>query len=280
MGKFYESRFSRDGDISIYWRKSISRKDPKCVVIFNHGILEHVELYEYLFDKFTKENIAIYAYDSRGHGRTSGKRGYVDYFNDFVEDLRYFIVNIVTKESNGKPIFILSHSMGSLISMNYLINYSEDSHIRGAVIGSIGSKFNIMAKVLIVLSHLTKKVFPNIWVPVPLFRLFVKGDKELVRKVIKNPYTLRRIYGRIGLELDKGLQNIVENLDKVQVPIFLQYGSRDLLFKKQHVLYDRLTIENKKVVKYNKYGHDIYREKEEYREIVFTHAIDWLNRNV
>ncbi len=278
--EFSESTFLTNDEISIYWRKCIPKKESKYIVIFNHGILEHVELYEHLYDRLTKEGVTIYAYDARGHGRTIGKRGYVKSFDDFVEDLRFFIVNIVQKESQGKPIFILSHSMGSLISMNYLIKYAGDTYLKGAVIGSIGSKFNLVTKILTVLARLSCKIFPNIWIPVPLIALLIKGDRDIARKTVKSPYTLRRVYARLGIELDKGLTNIVKNLDKIQNPVFLQYGSTDLLFRKQQLLYDRLAIEDKKIMRYKKCGHDIYKEKEELREVIFIHLLEWYKKYI
>ena len=86
-------------------------EEPVAVAICHHGIT----LYLQYFDKVVKElngaNILVYRYDARGHGKSEGKRGYLNTMFELVEDLKV-VVNLAKKENPNLPIFLIGHSMG------------------------------------------------------------------------------------------------------------------------------------------------------------------------
>ena len=48
-------------------------------------------------------------------------KGYVDNWQDYVDDLAHLMSDVVLKQTNGKPVYFLSHSMGGAIATAYLI---------------------------------------------------------------------------------------------------------------------------------------------------------------
>src|SRR6187431_299040 len=55
-------------------------------LIITHGLGEHLGRHEF-FLKFFSQNFNIAIYDVRGHGRSGGKRAWVEHFGDFSKDL-------------------------------------------------------------------------------------------------------------------------------------------------------------------------------------------------
>ena len=78
-----------------------------------------------MVNHFVPENFAVYALDHRGHGRSDGERVKVDDFHDYVKDLKTFF-NIVRKENPKDKIFLIGHSMGSVIALLYAIEYQKE----------------------------------------------------------------------------------------------------------------------------------------------------------
>jgi len=98
--------------------QSWKSKDPNplCTIIIEHGLGDHSGHYMTIIRKFTKCN--FYGFDKRGHGNTVGKKGHLDTWEHFRNDLKTFIVLVREKEPN-LPIFLFGNSMGGLVVIDY-----------------------------------------------------------------------------------------------------------------------------------------------------------------
>ena len=48
----------------------LPEKEPEILVFLNHGMAEHSSRYAHVAQKFTENNIALFAHDMRGHGES------------------------------------------------------------------------------------------------------------------------------------------------------------------------------------------------------------------
>lgn len=97
---------------------------PKASLLVIHGMAEHSARYERLAEVMTQAGWAVYAPDLRGHGKTAGvgALGWIaerDGFRRIRDDLRG-IVGLIAEEQGGLPLFLLGHSMGSLLAETYI----------------------------------------------------------------------------------------------------------------------------------------------------------------
>lgn len=109
------------GGLKLYWRCW----EPEVVqgsLVLVHGAGEHVGRYEHVAAWFAARGFAVWGMDHRGHGRSEGRRMYVDRFDDYLADLAEF-VQLVT-EAHGRPVMI-GHSMGGLIAYRYAAAHPE-----------------------------------------------------------------------------------------------------------------------------------------------------------
>src|SRR5436853_2168039 len=88
---------------------------PKAVVVIMHGLKDHSARYAAFATRLTGAGYSVYAFDLRGHGRSSGKRVAPGRWWNYVDDLDRFIATIETREP-GRPIFVFGHSMGGAIA--------------------------------------------------------------------------------------------------------------------------------------------------------------------
>ena len=146
--------FTDQDGIEIFVYKWEPDSEPKAVVQIVHGVAEHAGRYINVVNKLVPEGYIIYGDDHRGHGRSGGLRGYVKSVDEFVQDQREFTKVIREKEGKELPLFIIGHSMGSLISILYMADYPEE--FKGVVLSGTGSKVGggvsrvtiLMAKIL------------------------------------------------------------------------------------------------------------------------------------
>ena len=97
--------------------------DPKAVVQIAHGASEHAARYERVARRLVGNGYAVYANDHRAHGRTAGtldRFGIIEPggWDHIVEDAQRLTAHL--SETHGRPVFLLGHSMGSLLTQDYL----------------------------------------------------------------------------------------------------------------------------------------------------------------
>jgi len=56
-------------------------------LIVTHGAAEHSDCYQRFAEEMAPKGWTVFVWDLRGHGRSEGKRGYVNRFQDFSNDL-------------------------------------------------------------------------------------------------------------------------------------------------------------------------------------------------
>lgn len=124
----YLSNNGVDSIFAAIWHTSCAV--PIGVVQIIHGMSEHMGRYEELAGYLTSAGFIVCGEDHLGHGRSVGKNG-TGYFaaaggwNFMVED-SYMLTEIIKKRYPALPVFVLGHSMGSLIARIYAARYGED----------------------------------------------------------------------------------------------------------------------------------------------------------
>jgi len=75
-----------------------------------------------LTEKLLENNIAVYRYDERGCGLSTGKFNTISYtINDMINDLKFVYLNIKNQKTVvGKKIGLLGHSMGGMTTIGIL----------------------------------------------------------------------------------------------------------------------------------------------------------------
>ena len=84
--------------------------------------------------------MAVYALDTRGNGRSPGRRGHIDRWSTYRDDLHCFVQMV--REREGMTPVLLGQSLGGLMVMDYGLAHPE--MVRGVaaaapVLGSIGT---------------------------------------------------------------------------------------------------------------------------------------------
>jgi lysophospholipase len=84
-----------------------------------------------------ERGIACHALDLRGQGRSTGARGFVGRWDEYLDDLLSFLsLPQIRSESDG-PLFVLGHSHGGLIAAVACIRgLLDQSRIRGVILCS------------------------------------------------------------------------------------------------------------------------------------------------
>lgn len=101
-------------------------KESSNTILLIHGVKSDASDYLETAQMLQQSTQAeVYALDLRGHGKSFGKSGDVDYINQYADDLTDIVGTIRKNKPNGK-IIIAGHSMGGGVALRYaMANYKE-----------------------------------------------------------------------------------------------------------------------------------------------------------
>jgi alpha-beta hydrolase superfamily lysophospholipase len=269
---------SGDG-LSLFWKAWLPQGTPKAALHIIHGYAEHIDRYQTVVDELVPAGYALFGTDHRGHGRSDGKRGHVNSFQEFLEDEKLFRTEVVKRKFPEIPYFILGHSMGSLIAMNFVEQFPGDT--KGLVLSGTGSGPGTeISSVLVFLTKILSKLLPGIPVKSPLPPEFISRDPEIVEAYKDDPLVYDVITPRLAEQMNTYTTIGADNAGKITIPTLIQYGSIDTSFSGQERLYDLIGAADKTINRYEGLKHEVYNELPADRARVLNDLHEWLDAHL
>lgn len=118
-----ESEFKSYDKNNIFYKKWESSETKAIIQIF-HGLGEMADYYEEFAREANKNNLTVYLFEYRGHGRTKAPFGEGNIFDQYVRDSLIFNT-LIKKEYPDKKIFAIGHSLGTGIIQGALNLFPE-----------------------------------------------------------------------------------------------------------------------------------------------------------
>jgi len=260
--KHQEGFFKGVRDANIYFQGWLPENEPRAVLLIVHGLAEHCGRYMNVVNHFVPLGYAVYGIDHLGHGKSDGKRVYVERFNDYTNTLKVYF-DMIHGWQPDKPIFLVGHSMGGLISAVYLLDHQAE--LAGAVLSGAAVKVpsNITPATLLV-GKMLSALIPRLG----LLGLDVNGvsrDPGVVQAYVSDPLVhTGKTTARLAAEMVKAMQTISGQAAKITLPIMIVQGSADKLIDPAgaQMLYDAVSSADKEIRIYDGFYHEVFNEPE------------------
>lgn len=220
------AHFHTPDGLALFARHWLPFGAPVAHLVVAHGIHEHSGRYAYPAGQLLRRGIAVHALDHRGHGQSEGPRGTVERFDDFVDDLRRFLLE-VHAEHSGAPLFLLGHSMGGLMAASCVARHGADP-LAGLVLSSPALRVEV--------PWLLRLVAPVVarWLPtlpakrVDLSRL--SHDPRVERQFLEDEQCIRRGVGaRLGFEVTQAATRLDARSAAFALPLYVFHGTADTI---------------------------------------------------
>ena len=223
---YRDGTFPGTGGLPLYyqaWMPPESQR-KKAVLINLHGLGDHSGLYPTLASHFPPHGVALYAYDMRGNGRSPGQRAYLRGWQEYRGDLHAFLGR-VRKWEGELPIFILGHSLGGLVVLDYALHYPAG--LRGVIaaappLGEIG-----VPPLLMALGRVMSRIWPRFSLEVGMDLSGLARDPAVVNTVLADPFFHRRGTARLSTEVTAAIRRVQARAETLSVPLLLLHGSAD-----------------------------------------------------
>jgi alpha-beta hydrolase superfamily lysophospholipase len=275
-----ESRITTNHDYELYYQVWKPEAQSKAILQIAHGYAEHSGRYMNIVNKLVPEGYLVYANDHFGHGKSDGDRGYVPSFQNFIDD--EYEINSMIREKEGRdlPIFMLGHSMGSLIAGIYAIEHQDT--IKGLVLSGCGARFPDIGFVQKLGIGLLNKINPKKVLDMDFNVEGLSHDSKVLEAYTNDPLVFA---GKITPSLASGftssLKRIENEANAVGIPLLIQKGSEDPLLADVEKFSEYFeNVEDRTLKIYQGLLHEVYNEIEEERARVLDDLLNWLNNHL
>jgi alpha-beta hydrolase superfamily lysophospholipase len=304
-----DTYLTRDKETIFYYQWKANKNKPlKGIVQISHGVGEHAGRYKSIAKTLQKKGFEVYANDHRIHGKSVENRknlGFYNgdnYFEDAIKDMRQ-LTEIIKKEHPNKKIILFGHSMGSLLSREYVTKYGDDlealilsgtaSFMKG--LGSIGlfsakviSKFKGKHRSNELLTSLFFTQFNKKFKPTRTKVDWISSDENQVDIFEADPYRIEDFSLSVFKDILKGSKKINEDFTfkttPKNLPIYIFSGDKDPVgemgkgVKKVARNFKKAGIQDLTLKLYKEGRHEMLNEVN--KDEVEQDVINWLNTRI
>lgn len=261
-----EGHFSGYNNADLFYQ-TWSIPSPRGTLVVTHGMAEHSESYLRFAEAMNGRSWNVIAWDSRGHGKSDGKRGYVEDFAWFSEDLKLFIDHLKKGKTLKKPFCLVAHSMGGLVLLKTLLNYGA----MGASAVSLSSPLlGIAVKVPPAkdfAAKLLRKVLPTFTMANELHYEHLSHDQEVVGSYSKDIMRHDKISPALYFGMLETIAEIRAQHLHMTIPLLMQLAGDDKIVSRDasEAFFEKIDAEEKKKIVYEDFYHEIFNESERER---------------
>ena len=241
-----------------------------------HGYGEHAGRYARMAGAFNAQGIAVVGADLRGYGLSSGKRGSIRSFEEYLLDVDAIVAR-ARERSGGGPVGLLGHSMGGLAVCDWLLQRKPDG-LCGVALSSpfLGSARRISRLVRAILGA-ASKVFVNLSFGAGIPGADLTRDAVEAERYDSDPLVLHRIRARWLIECLKAMDRVHTRAGELRVPLLLLYAGADraVSVTATDAFASRLTMPEREVERLEGCFHEILNEIPEVRDAVTARISAW-----
>ena len=244
-----------------YWPAAAAQ--PKGAIVLFHRGHEHSGRLAHVVDELNLPDYACFAWDSRGHGRSPGARGYSPSLATSVRDVQTFIDHLgETYALAEEDMAVIAQSVGAVLIATWVHDYAPK--IRCMVLASPAFKVKLYVPLARPGLKLQQRLRGNFFVNSYVKAKFLTHDSARIQSFEADPLITRAISVNILLALYATAERIVADAAAITVPTQLLISGADWVVhhKPQHDFYARLGSHIKERHVLPGFFHDTLGEKD------------------
>lgn len=264
---------TKDG-LNLFLTKDMPQTKPKAILVISHGLASHSGVFGDMAKQMNANNIGVYRFDHRGHGKSDGRdKLHINSYFEMADDLDMMIAK-AKRENPNTPIFVLGHSMGGHIAA--LSGTRTPKQVDGYILAAGVLRYNQMN-----FGHLPRPERKNSFVsgmvayntlnlPMP--------NQQSGLSLPNDPLMLQKFSVSFLNAFKPTIKYLKDNDDKFTDPVLLVSGDNDIFVSPQDAIdfYQETNSTDKSLKLYSHIGHLLFLEPG--GDEVTDDIVDWINR--
>lgn len=212
---------SHDGLVQLRRRWEVD--SPRAAMLLVHGIGEHSGRYEHVGRAFADAGIDVLAHDQRGFGRSGGRRGFVDRFADYLDDVEALLLR---RRELDVPVVLMGHSLGGLVSTAYLVSRRPQPDLAVLSAPALAAELPRWQRLT---APIAGTIIPGLRIPADFDGSLLSRDPEVQQAYETDPLRVPTSTARLGREILRTMERTSSRLDRIRVPAYVFHGTDDAL---------------------------------------------------
>jgi alpha-beta hydrolase superfamily lysophospholipase len=226
MSNFEFERTAFDG-LKLYFQGWETEKRLKGIVCLIHGLGEHSGRYAHWGEMLNQAGYNLLSYDLRGHGKSGGPRGHVSSFVEYTRDIDLLLEESV-KKYPGFPGFLYGHSLGGIITVDYILR--RKPKLNGVIVSALSIRTSLQEqKLKILLSKILGSIVPKASIASGLVPATICRDPEVVNRYINDPLVHHQVSLGWGKSALGTIGWIDDHANEWTLPVLFMHGEKDEL---------------------------------------------------
>jgi alpha-beta hydrolase superfamily lysophospholipase/SAM-dependent methyltransferase len=265
-----------DGTKMFYREWAAAAPTPKALVIFHRGH-EHSGRVQDIVEALHLRDVAVYAWDARGHGRTEGDRGYAPDTATLVKDMDAFMRHVAATHGHRlEDMVVLAQSVGAVITATWVHDYAPP--IRAMLLAAPAFAIKLYVPLAIPALRVLTKLRKN-------SRIFVKSyvrpgmlthDRQQADQYKQDSLIAGAIAAKLLIDVHDTSARLVNDAGAIRVPTLLLVAGADWVIKlaPQRRFFERLGSPIKRMKVFPGMYHDLLHEQD--RHLVVAEAREFI----
>ena len=216
---------SRDGTRIAY--RAWPKNQAAITFAVVHGLGEHAGRYAAFADAMAKRGFGTFAMDLRGHGLSEGRRGHVDSWAQWLDDIGAFLGVVETHV--GGEVVPLGHSFGGAA----MLSAALERRLRNArrfIVSSPALKVKVaVPQWKTNLGQMASRLMPSLALSNEVDAKTISRIPEVVTAYQSDPLVHAKISARMYTEWQRATQDILKRAGDIKLPFLITAGTDDQL---------------------------------------------------
>src|SRR5438105_14797904 len=247
----------------LFYRAWIPReRTDKTILLFHRGH-EHSGRWQQTVDLLGLQDIAVFAWDARGHGRSSGERGAANNFADVIRDVDAFARHISERyKIPFENMIVLAHSLAAVSVAAWVHDYAPP--IRAMILATAAFHVKLYVPFAIPFLRMKQKLFGPGQVKSYVKSKLLTRDQGQAAQYDADPLIFRQIAVNVLLDLNDTADRLVADAGALQTPTLMIGAGRDWVvsLKAQREFFNRLSSSLKEMEIYPAAYHAIFHDQD------------------
>jgi len=271
--------------------------NPKGTILLQQGHNEFIEKYYETIEEFIERDFSVIAFDWRGQGMSDHQindvhKAYINDFDRHDQDLKY-ILNEVIKDNFPKPLIGIGHSMGGCLMLSAFHNHPgffSKGILSAPMLGFKNERFlKAASSIMNIFRKDTDYLLgskPNMGKETPFNENDLTSDRkryqralELVRK--RPSIRLWGVTNAFAKAVNKRFKTIRKKnwVEEINTEILIINNIKDRVVDSKKTKEVTKRLVNKKIIEFYETEHEIFMEKDNYREKLWNSIDNFLWTN-
>src|SRR2546428_4705740 len=194
------------------------------ILLFHRGH-EHSGRWQQTVDLLGLKDIAVFAWDARGHGRSPGERGAANNFVDVIRDVDAFARYISQRyEIPGENMIVLAHSLAAVSVAAWVHDYAPP--ICAMILATAAFHVKLYVPFAVPLLRMKQKLFGPSQVKSYVKSKLLTRDQGQAAQYDADPLIFRQIAVTVLLDLNDTADRLAADAGALQTPSLMVRAGR------------------------------------------------------